>query len=163
MSGKGFVKMPQELLESAAWRGLAINTRRLIDFLMIEYSRHAGKANGRLVAPRQQLEAFGIGARHISTAIEDAEHRGILECKRGFGRHPNRYALTWLPFGDSSEPSNRWKRYVSETIEQNDDIPSEGKSLRIPSEGKSVRYPKGSHKSKMRAKTHGYGEAELSN
>ncbi|HZT88323.1 MAG TPA: hypothetical protein VFA12_10150 [Stellaceae bacterium] len=116
-----FVHLPRSLLESAAWRELAINTRRFLDFLMIEHLRRGRKANGNLVAPRAQLEAFGIGARHISAAIEEAERLGLVDVKRGTGRRANRYALTWLPLFDGSAPSNRWK------------MTSEGKSLLMTS------------------------------
>ena len=61
-----WVKSPRGLLASKAWRSMGINERRLIDFLMLEHMRHGGQRNGKLVAPRKQLEVAGIGARHIS-------------------------------------------------------------------------------------------------
>jgi hypothetical protein len=115
-----WIKLPLALLDSDAWRSLSINARRLIEFVMIEHMRHGGKANGALMAPRLQLEEFGIGARHISAAIEEAVGKGIINCGRGTGRKPNLYALTWLPLGDG--------------------VPV------VTSEGKSLGYPKGSHK-----------------
>ena len=107
----GFVKLPRDLLESPAWRSLSINARRLLDFLMIEQIKHHGKTNGRLLAPRRQLWEAGIGQHHVSPAIEECERLGLLDCRRGVGRHPNTYALTWLKFGDGSPPSNRWRLY----------------------------------------------------
>ena len=94
--GKIFIKLPLELLTSDAWRFLSINARRFIDFLMIEHMRHGGKANGNLLAPRRQLEQIGIGARHISAAIEEAVQGGFVSCRRGMGRQPNLYAVTRL-------------------------------------------------------------------
>ena len=60
-----FVKLPREVLESAAWRGLGINERRLVDFLMIEHMRQGGKRNGFLLAPQRQLYDFGIGEHFV--------------------------------------------------------------------------------------------------
>jgi hypothetical protein len=102
-TGKAFIKLPLELVTSDAWRSLSINARRFIDFVMIEHMRHSGKANGRLLAPRRQLKEFGIGARHISAAIEETVRHGFINCWQGSGRQPNLYALTWLPLLVTSE------------------------------------------------------------
>ena len=119
MKGEQFVKMPRSLLESAAWRGLGINARRFIDFLMIEHMRQGAKRNGFLMAPRRQLWDFGIGAHFVSDAIEEVERAGLVDCKRGTGRRPSYYGLTWLPPADGSPPSNRWA-VVSAVSTQNE-------------------------------------------
>jgi len=102
-----FIMLPLALLASDAWGSLSVNGHRFIRFLMIEHMRHGGRANGRLLAPRRQLEGFGIGPHFISSVIEECERVGLVDCRRGFGRHPSFYALTWLPC-DGSEPSNRF-------------------------------------------------------
>src|SRR5262249_47400861 len=130
-----FVKLPRTLLESEAWRSLGINARRFLEFLMLEHMRHGGKENGSLLAPRRQLEQYGIGARYISRAVGEAERLGAVCCERGIGRRPSMYALTWLPTGDGSAPSNRWRGLTT----------SEGKSQLMTSQGKHLGYPKGSH------------------
>ena len=135
-SAGAFVMLPRALIQSEAWRSLGINARRLIDFLMIEHMRHWGKKNGLLLAPRQQLEQFGIGTRYISGAIEQAERLGLVDCRRGVGRSPSVYGLTWLPMSDGNQPSNRWRSITT----------PEPRSLQMTSEGKHLRYPKGSHK-----------------
>jgi hypothetical protein len=145
---RAYVIVWRDLLESSAWRALGINGRRLIDFLMIEHTRHAGQENGRLVAPRKQLEQNGIGARHISGAIDECVRLGLVDCRRGTGRRSNTYALTWLPDADGREPSNRWRNYVLATTRETVEMTSEGKSLRMTSEGKPLGYPKGSHKAR---------------
>jgi hypothetical protein len=94
-----FVKLPRDLLESAAWQQLGINARRFLDFLMIEHMRQRGKHNGFLLAPRRQLWEFGIGEHFVSSAIEEVETAGLVACRRGTGRRPSHYALTWLPLG----------------------------------------------------------------
>jgi len=102
--------LPLSLLTSLAWRSLSLNARRFVEFLMIEHMRHGGKANGKLLAPRRQLEQFGIGSHFISSAIEECEHIGLVNVRRGVGRRPSLYALTWLPLCDGSEPSNGFLR-----------------------------------------------------
>jgi hypothetical protein len=112
---EGFVKLTRALLESPAWRSLSINAHRFIDFLMIEHLRHGGQENGSLRAPRRQLWAFGIGQHQVSAAIEETEHVGLVECRRGIGRHSSTYALTWIPYGDKTGPSDRWRAYECQT------------------------------------------------
>ena len=115
-----FVMLPLSLVDCDAFRSLSINGWRFLRFLMVEHMRHAGKANGALLAPRRQLERLGIGARHVSPAIEECIQAGFVDCRRGVGRHPSSYSLTWLPFGDGGAPSDRWRAIAT----------AEGKSLR---------------------------------
>src|SRR5690349_6864513 len=89
---KPYVPLPRSLLQSPAWRSMNINTRRLIDFLMIERMSHNSNKNGFLLAPRKQLVSFGIGAHFISTAIAEGERAGLIDVIRGKGRAPSRYA-----------------------------------------------------------------------
>jgi hypothetical protein len=167
-----FVKLPRSLVASKAWRTMSINERRLIDVLILEHMRHAGQRNGQLVAPRKQLEVAGIGARHISAAIARCVTRGLIDRKRGRGRAPNVYALTWLPLHDNSPVSNRWKFYGIETTVLNNDFPSctsgisEGKSQAplVASEGKSEghfsRVSEGKHPyRKVLTRERGMGDA----
>jgi hypothetical protein len=106
-----FVMLPRSLVTSHAWRAASINARRLLDFLMAEHLAHGGKANGQLKAPRQQLKRFGIGARHISGAINEAEELGLIECHRGGMRVATEYALTWMPLHDKTPPTERWREF----------------------------------------------------
>jgi hypothetical protein len=108
MKGEAFVKLPRDVLASDSWRLLSINARRFIDFLMIEHMRQGGRRNGFLLAPQRQLYAFGIGEHFVTGAIAEAERAGLVDCKRGIGRRPSYYALTWLPLADGTAPSNRW-------------------------------------------------------
>jgi hypothetical protein len=80
---------------------LSINAQRFLDFLMIEHMRHSGKCNGFLLAPRRQLWDFNIGAHYVSGAIAEAEHAGLIHCRRGTGRRPSYYGLAWLPQGSA--------------------------------------------------------------
>jgi hypothetical protein len=103
--------LPRSLVASTAWRSAGINTHKLLWFLMLEHMTKGGKHNGNLLAPRKQLTSFGIGARHISPAIAEANDLGLIDVVRGRGRAPNRYALTWLPLQGGLEASNRWRHY----------------------------------------------------
>jgi hypothetical protein len=95
--GQAWVWQTRDMLRSAKWQGLGINARRLIDFLMIENMNHGGKKNGFLLAPRDQLVTFGIGYRHITHAVEQADASGFVAVKIGKGRRPSTFTLTWLP------------------------------------------------------------------
>jgi len=138
MKSETFVKMPRGLLESDAWHSLGINARRFLDFLMLEHLRHGGRDNGRLLAPRRQLEQAGIGARHVSRAIEEIVSLGLVLVKRGGGRRANVYALSWLSLFDGTMPDRPWAASVETT--------SEGTSLRMASLRIPQALPQGSCK-----------------
>jgi hypothetical protein len=123
--GMQFVMLSLELLASDAWRGLPINSRRFIDFLMIEHLRHAGRENGHLMALYEQLAKHGIAKKYIKGAIDEAERRGLVEVKegvwRGTGKTPSTFRLTFLrelvrPADKSpyfAAPTNEWMRFKS--------------------------------------------------
>jgi hypothetical protein len=108
-ASRHFVMIYDDLLSSSAWHSMGINTRRLIDFLMLEWIRHNGRQNGFLLAPRKQLIAFGIHHHFISAAIAEAEKLGLIDVIRGKGRIPSRYALTWLPLKGETMATDRWR------------------------------------------------------
>jgi hypothetical protein len=95
--GKPWIWLTRDMLKSPQWQGLSINARRLIDFLMIEHMSHGGQENGFLLAPRDQLVAFGIGYRLITPAIREAKASGVIAVKHGIGRRASTFALAWLP------------------------------------------------------------------
>ena len=106
-----FVKLPRDLLRSDAWRSRSINSRRFIDFLMIEHLSRGGKHNGDLKATDRQLRVFGIGAHHVASAISDTEKMGLVDCLRGGRRVASKYALTWLPLHDGTAATNQWRTF----------------------------------------------------
>ena len=79
-SGESFVWLTRELLSSDAWRSQSIHTRRLIDFLLLEYLRRAGQTNGQLKAPYRQLYAFGVGAHFAPAAIDRRTQSNNTQC-----------------------------------------------------------------------------------
>ena len=118
--GDVFVPLTRALLENPKYRDLGINARRLLDFLALEYLSHGRATNGYLLAPRRQLEQSGIGARHVSDAIAELERAGLVAVKRGTGKRPSTYALTWLPMGTAPTKPKRYRASVAT---------AEGKSL----------------------------------
>jgi hypothetical protein len=106
-----WVWQTRELRTNDAWRSAGINARRFVDFLLIEHMNNAGRENGKLKAPEEQLVVFGIGKRYVADAIRDAEQLGLVECVRGGMRVATEYALTWLPLHDGTPATNRWRTY----------------------------------------------------
>jgi hypothetical protein len=106
-----FVMLPRSLIQSDAWRTAGINTRRFVEFLLLEHMAHGGKENGKLKAPYRQLEQFYINARFVSEAIAEAEKLGLVDCHRGGMRVATTYTVNWLPLSDGTEPIERWRDY----------------------------------------------------
>jgi hypothetical protein len=129
------------MLDSDAWRSLSVNGYRLLSFLKREHMAHAGKANGRLKAPRRQLEIYGIGARYISDAIALVERVGFIDSHHAGMRVAVAYALTWLPLHDGTPATNRWRAFHDPslpplTFRKSRNLTSLGKSG-LTSQGKS--------------------------
>ena len=116
--GEAWIWTTRELGRSDASRSLGINARRFVDFLKNEHMGHGGRDNGKLKATYLQLEAWGIGARYISTAIAEAERVGLVDCRRGGMRVATTYSLTWLPLHDGSPPTNRWRTYRNPKLQR---------------------------------------------
>src|SRR3954470_9417010 len=138
--GEAFAKLPLTLLESTAWRSLSIHSRRFLDFLLLEHMRHGGKENGRLLAPRRQLIAFGVHPAFISGAIQEAERVGLVDCKHGIGRAPSLYSITWLSRGPGEPPTDRWKHCDAAAAELLA-ARKQAKTRRKPSVASSKVYP----------------------
>jgi hypothetical protein len=137
--GTQFAMLPRDLLESDAWRSAGINVRRVVDFLLLEHMRHAGKANGQLKAPYEQLEQFGVGARYMAQTIREAEDLGLIDCRRHGMRSVNEYSLNWLPLHDGTTPNNRWREFKSPDLRP---IPTP-KAKNLPAKGKAELPAKG--------------------
>lgn len=112
-----WVWLTREMLESEAWSSAPINTRRVIDRLILEHMSHAGLENGQLVCTYADFERAGIGKRHVTAAIKDAARRGLViitekgKASAGPNRWPSRYALGWLPLHNGASAPNRWKSW----------------------------------------------------
>ena len=138
---EAWVWQTRALRASDAWRSQSINARRFVDFLLLEHMAHGGKHNGNLKAPRRQLEAFGVGARHLTDTIRETEELGLVDCHRGGMRVATAYALTWLPLHDGTPASNRWQAFRNPALAplpgpKSRNLPAKGKSA-LPAKGKS--------------------------
>lgn len=109
-----FAWLTRELIESDALRGLSVNARRFLDFLINEQFANAALENGRLKAPYDQLVAWGLTRECIPAAIEAAIAAGLV---RRTGPRILRVATTYrLTFyatvndGVAIPPTNEWKR-----------------------------------------------------
>ena len=116
--GEAWFWLTAELINSVAWRCQSPRCRRFVEFLIAEHCRHAGTENGNLVAPYDQLEAWGIRRRTIRSAIDEAVFVGLVKVTikgRGprapGGRKPARYALTFWRTREFAPASGGWKRH----------------------------------------------------
>ena len=123
----GFIVLSKALLTSPAWRYKSVLVYRLISFLFIEHSNHAGNENGNLFATYKQLHAFGIGKQYISLAIQEAEELGLIVCDRGIranvcDSYPNKFRLTMFKYKEKDNfgrivykaPTKDWKHITEE-------------------------------------------------
>ena len=117
-AGEPWIWLTREMLESDAWRTAPINTRRVVDRLLLEHMAHAGTENGNLACTYQDFEKYGVTRRLVSKSIADAVARGLTiitqkgRASSGEHRWPSRYALGWLPTCDAAAAPNRWKVWV---------------------------------------------------
>ena len=129
LKGEPWAWMPIELMESSPWRARSINLRKLIDFLMIEHTNHAGTENGRLMATYKQLVNYGLSRRLIKEAINEGKSLGLLKHEPGGAFRgqtiPSVFTLTFLPTHDGVAPTNDWKNKTEEYVEARKDGRSE--------------------------------------
>lgn len=121
--GEGWVWHTLELITSPAYRAQTRDCRVLVDFLEVEHMRHGGKENGRLVAPYDQLEQWGIGRSRIKAAFIEAMGLKLVTLEQQGGskaqtkKSCSKYRLTY--FASRADhpllteyyypPSNEWK------------------------------------------------------
>ena len=118
--GEPWAWLTRELLTSEAWRGLRVNGRRLVDFLLVEHMNHAALENGRLVATYAQLVRAGLSRGEITPAIRECEALGLIRVEHG-GRwnktnQASRFRLTFYADHDGEPATNDWKRTTRETV-----------------------------------------------
>ncbi len=121
-AGEPWAWLTRELLTSEAWRALGVNSRKLMDFLLIEHMNHAGTENGHLIATKDQLVAFGLSRRLIADAVRECNFFGLLRFERGglsYGdiKRPSRYRLTFYADKDGAPATNEWKAVTAERVE----------------------------------------------
>jgi hypothetical protein len=110
------------LLKSPPFQALSINARKIFDFLLIEHRLHAQQENGRLIAPYDQLERFGISRRLINAAFAELHAAGLVRLTRQGGmmsgeRVPAQYRLTMFTDVTKTPPTNDWKAATADAVE----------------------------------------------
>jgi hypothetical protein len=95
-----FVWATVEVMESPAWCALSINSRRVLDRLLIEHMRHRNEHNGYLRVSYEQFIGQGIYKNSlISSALEELVEADLLEVTKsprmGEFKGPNLYRLTF--------------------------------------------------------------------
>jgi hypothetical protein len=118
-----YIKLRREMLEAPAWRALTPAAKCVIERLIIEHIRHAGKDNGRLICTYDDLEQYGVRRMSIAPAIRLAVQLGFIRVTqigwRSAGyRRPAQYRLTFLPT-DNAGPTDEWKHVQPDTISPN--------------------------------------------
>ena len=111
-----WVWLTTALLYSTAWRAMRPNTRKLIDFLLIEHRNHAGLENSNLIATYGQLEAYGLTRQRIRMAIDEAEALGLVRVNRQGLRRATKYRLTFIATADRAPPTNDWKAVTESDV-----------------------------------------------
>ncbi|MFI4973725.1 MAG: hypothetical protein ACHP84_04195 [Caulobacterales bacterium] len=115
--------MTNTMLGSITFRALGIHARRNLDFLLYAHASHAGRENGNLAAPYQQLEAWGATAADVRKGFAELIAAGLVDrtvqgLRQAGGGEPSRYALTWLPtrFGSLAQapPTHRWQAVIEQ-------------------------------------------------
>ena len=126
---------------SDAWRSLGINSRRFVEFLLLEHMAKGGQQNGKLKAPDRQLREFGVDARYVAGAIREAEELGLVDCLRSGMRVATLYRLTWLEGHDGTPATNQWRTYRNPNLAPlpvaiSRNLPDKGKAG-LPDKGKA--------------------------
>lgn len=113
--GGQFIAHRIEMLESAAWGGLSLAARRILDRIECEHASHGGVENGNLPITYGDFERFGLRRRSIAPAIRELEEAGFVRVTfRGRGgnaafRQSSRYLLTYLPTKVHA-PTDEWRQ-----------------------------------------------------
>jgi hypothetical protein len=98
--------------------------RRVVERVMIEHMQHGGADNGNLPVTYDDFQSYGIRRASIKQGISISEELGWIDIVqpglRGHGkaRRPTRYGLTWLPRGDWTPASDRWRTVTLEGAQQ---------------------------------------------
>lgn len=109
-----FIPHRVDMLESAAWAGLSLAARKVLDRLEIEHMRHGGADNGQLPCTYDDFERFGIRRKSVADALAELVGLGFIEVThQGRGgnavyRHSSRYRLTYL-HTKKAAATDEWK------------------------------------------------------
>jgi hypothetical protein len=122
MQDTPFCQIPLTLLGSDHFKLLTHAALKVFHRILIEYMKHAGQDNGRLIVTYNDFIAYGVRKSSINHAIKLLETAGFIRVERGAFRgkekRPSKFALTFYGV-DHLPPTNDWKkvdpRLVAET------------------------------------------------
>jgi len=72
-----------DVIDGAAWRGLSVNARRVLDALICHHLRDSPKENGNIKISHLQFEAAGVTRRLITRAIRELESVKFITIRQG--------------------------------------------------------------------------------
>ena len=110
-SERRFVRIPVEVMESAAWRWLPDFAKVVVVGLAGQFT---GYNNGGLEFTEQQASEVGISKNPLYTGLRLAVHAGLVNrtmpARRQSGKGiPAKYALTWEKLADVVYPGGSQK------------------------------------------------------
>lgn len=112
--GEPWVWLTRALMLSPAMRARSSYACKAMDFLLVEHMNHAGQCNSELIATFDQLVAFGIPRKFVSSTLFELESLGLVRREHGGGRDdPSRFSLTCFSTG-LSKPTNDWEKISAE-------------------------------------------------
>ncbi len=88
-----------DVIDSAAWRGLSVNARRVLDALIAQHFRYCQKENGNLQISYRDFNNAGVTRRLIGAGIQELKDAGLITTRQGTPtndvmRPPTLYELT---------------------------------------------------------------------
>ncbi len=118
----GWIAETREFLESAAYRTLSINARRILDRLKIEHIGHDRTQNGNLIVTHEQFIEYGVTCDYVADGLDECAFKGLVKIRRGRAgdgtAHPNVYTLTFDGTHDGLAATNEWRRFSMEGAKQ---------------------------------------------
>jgi hypothetical protein len=135
-----FVPLNAEMLDSPAYRVLSLSGHRVLTRVQLEFCRHGGSDNGKLIVTFRDFTAYGIERHSIAPAIAEVVALGFLRIthKGRAGnasyRSANQFMITHLPM-PGVKPFDDWRKFLTD-----DDARAAAVKARLPF-GKS-QHPK---------------------
>jgi len=114
----GWIAETKLFLESAAYRSLSINARRVLDRLKLEHIDHGRAENGELIVTHQQFIEYGATPDFVGDGIDECVFKGLVKVRRGRAgngtAHPNVYTLTFDGTSDGLGATNEWRSFTED-------------------------------------------------
>ena len=117
----GFTKIPDELMDSQAWRTAPLGVRCVV---LEIWRRHNGNNNGKIPYSRRDAQAdLGCGPHQAVRYLAEAQERGFIEAicqgtrtRKGDTRAATTWRLTMERYG-RRDPTKEWASWARPEIE----------------------------------------------